>query len=86
MNGDEYALPGGVYDLAGEERTDFYLKEIGPGIGPAAGTPMTFELVIVTGSAVMALTELSPDDAVRLGRWLAATAQEVKRRDAGGTA
>lgn len=80
MNGDEYYLPGGIDDL-GEGRTDVYLQESGPGKNEMEGVPMTLLLHIVSGASHYSLVEISPDNVIRLGKWLVGVGTEIKERD-----
>ncbi len=73
----EMYLDGGLYyeghDTDG--RTDVSLQGVGKG---EAGNPFGINLNIVTGSGTYCLCGTVPDDMIRLGRWLVATAEEIK--------
>jgi len=80
MNGDEYLMPGGLYDWEDDERTDVYLQESGPGINQAKGVPLTLCLRLVTGNGEFALVGSTPEKIIALGRWLIETAKDIKAR------
>lgn len=83
MNGTEHYLDGGIYDHPeGETRADVYLKESGPSPNDGSPIPLSFELVIVTGNAVFSLTEISPPDIIRLGKWLVSVGNRKQKEDA----
>lgn len=76
MNGKEYLMDGGVESKDGD-RTDFYLKECGPGVNEGEGIPLTLDLTIVTGNGTFTITEIAPNDVVRIGNFLKSVAREV---------
>lgn len=79
-SGDEYYFSGGLYDPKQDDRTDVYLKEVGPGKGPAAAHPTTLQLILVGGNFNLALIDLLPEDVARLGKWMQEVAGVMIRR------
>lgn len=69
----EYMMDGGLYDTTEETRTDVYVKEC-PGI---KNIPFTCDLIFITGSGVMSILEISPEQLIGLGKWLVEIGKET---------
>ena len=73
----EFPFPGGIFEEGCErnDRTDLYLVPNGP--AGYIGAPVTLDLEILTGAAVVTIGECLPADLVRLGQWLIETAAQM---------
>ena len=76
-NRNEVPFPGGIFEEGSErnDRTDLYLVPNGP--AGYIGAPVTLDLEILTGAAVVTIGECTPADLVRLGQWLIETASQL---------
>ena len=81
MTGDEIWMEGGIYweGRDGADRTDVSIETSGRG---TEDNPLTVVLHITSGNNTTSLCGITPDDLIRLGKWLVRKGRAVRQQAA----